>query len=195
MSVVSPPGSRQDELELLIREARARQLRRRLGIAALVALVAGAALGIHAIVGGKSRATVSATQRGAPVAAKGRRCGIRVKGARILQGGRTVYREPGHLVNPDGGPPAAVQCSGPSVWVVWVNGAAMSQEAYVGVRSRDAGHTWRLVFSESYFGVKAPHELDAYFGPWKLGGPRTAYFTGSCPACSLSASRQGTVSL
>jgi hypothetical protein len=69
----------------------------------------------------------------------------------------------------------------------------MMQEAYVGARSVDHGRTWKLVFSERFFGVKAPHELDSYMGPWILRG-RVAYFTGSCPACSSTTS-VGTVSL
>jgi len=42
--------------------------------------------------------------------------------------------------------------------------------------------------------VKAPHALDAYFGPWTLRGPEVAYFVGSCPACSAG-TLEGTVSL
>jgi photosystem II stability/assembly factor-like uncharacterized protein len=76
---------------------------------------------------------------------------------------------------------------------VWDNGAASSQEGYVGARSSDGGHTWRLVFAESYFGVNAPHELDSYLGPWTLGGPRAAFFTGWCPVCGRYPS--GTTSL
>jgi hypothetical protein len=94
-----------------------------------------------------------------------------------------VYREPGRYVNPNGGPGAAIQCSGQTIWAVWDNGAGMSQEAYVGARSADGGRSWRLVFSEPEFGVKAPHELDAYLGAWTLHGSRDAYFTGTCPAC------------
>ena len=62
-------------------------------------------------------------------------------------------------------------------------GAASSQEAYVLVRSADDGRTWRLVASESYFGVNAPHEFDSYSGPWTIAGAKNAYFVGSCPAC------------
>ena len=62
MSVLSPPEPREDELELLIREARARQRRRR--VVAVAAVAAGAAVGLSvwaALPGGKrsepSRAT------------------------------------------------------------------------------------------------------------------------------------------
>jgi len=69
-------------------------------------------------------------------------------------------------------------------------GAAMSQEAYIVVRSGDGGRTWRLVASEPYFGVHAPFEFDSYSGPWTISGAQKAYFTGACPACN-----SGTVSL
>ncbi|MFZ0341759.1 MAG: hypothetical protein WAL31_05440 [Gaiellaceae bacterium] len=86
--------------------------------------------------------------------------------------------------------PSQVQCSASAIWVIWFNGAGMSQEAYVGVRSIDRGRTWKLVFAENSFVVKAPHRLDAYLGAWTLRGRRDAYFTGTCPACGF-----GTVSL
>jgi hypothetical protein len=95
-------------------------------------------------------------------------------------------------VHPNGGPGAEIQCSGPTIWAVFFNGAGMSQEAYFGVRSADAGRTWRRVFSEGMFGPKAPHHLDAELGVWTLHGPRDAYFTGTCPACGDGL---GTVSL
>lgn len=67
MSVVSPPEQpRPDELELLIPEARARQRRRRLGAAALLALAAGTALAVYAIVPAGHRA--ARTDHGAPAA-------------------------------------------------------------------------------------------------------------------------------
>lgn len=122
-------------------------------------------------------------------------CGVTIKGARVLDGsGRSVYREPGHWTHPNGGPPPVVQCSGSTVWVVWLQGAAMMHQAYVGARSGDGGRTWHLVFADSFFGVTAPHQLDPYFGPWTLAGPRNAYFVGSCPACSAG-TRNGTVDL
>jgi hypothetical protein len=114
-----------------------------------------------------------------------------VKGTRILgPSGQTVYREPGKWAHPRR-VPSEVQCSGSTVWVVWIDGVGMSQQAYVGARSGEGGQTWHLVFAESYFGVKAPHWLGSYLGPWTLRGTRDAYFAGSCPACALS----GTVSL
>jgi hypothetical protein len=48
MSVVAPPPK--DELELLIREARARQRKRWIGRAGLLALAAGLALAVSALV-------------------------------------------------------------------------------------------------------------------------------------------------
>jgi hypothetical protein len=79
-----------------------------------------------------------------------------------------------------------MECSGSTVWVVFFNGVAASQEGYFGVRSGDGGHSWRVVFAERYFGVKAPHQLvTGYLGPWTLDGPRTAYFVGDCVACGF----------
>jgi hypothetical protein len=142
-------------------------------------------------VGRGSPGTVRSGAGSSPAVNGGSRCGVRSQGVRLLDAsGRTVYREPGHYVHPKGGPGAAVQCSGSTIWAVWDNGAGMSQEAYVGARSGDDGHTWHLVLSEPLFGVKAPHELDSYLGVWTLHGSRDAYFTGSCPACGW-----GTVSL
>ena len=77
-----------------------------------------------------------------------------------------------------------IECSGSTVWIVFFNGVAASQEAYFGVRSGDAGHSWRVVFAERFFNAKAPHQLvTGYLGPWTLAGPREAYFTGMCVAC------------
>jgi hypothetical protein len=99
--------------------------------------------------------------------------------------GRTVYTDPGYQAVTH-----ELRCSGRTVWVMFHGGAASSQEAYVLVRSGDGGRTWKLVASESYFGVKAPHEFDAYSGPWTIAGASSAYFVGLCPACG-----RGTVSL
>jgi hypothetical protein len=191
MSVVAPPP--QDELEALIREARARQRRRWLGAAAVVALLAGAALGLNAILAGGAP---SRSESGGPASSVRTvdACGVRGLGVRILdRSGRTLYREPGHYVHPNAGFPT-IRCSGSTIWGVWFNGVGMMKEAYVGARSLDAGHTWKLVFSEPFFGVKAPHALDSYLGVWRLGGSRDAYFTGSCPACDYG-KVQGTISL
>jgi hypothetical protein len=186
-----PPSS--DELEALIREARTRQRKRWLGAAVCVALFAGAALAAHSIAaGGSSDGTRD--DRGRTAVKSAKECGIRVAGPRILgSGGRTVYREPiRHEIHPNS-IPSQVRCSASAIWVVWHNGVAASQESYVGARSVDRGRTWKLVFAERFFGVKAPHELDAYMGPWSLRG-HVAYFMGSCPACSTT-TLQGTISL
>jgi hypothetical protein len=179
-----------DELEALIREARARQRKRWLAASAVVAIVAGAVVAVYSIVGG---GRVNASHPGVPIpaAATGKGCGVRGLGVRILStGGRTLYREPGRYTHPNRGFPT-IRCSGSTIWAVWFNGAGTMKEAYVGARSLDAGHTWKLVFSEPFFGVKAPHALDAYMGPWTLRG-RIAYFTGWCPACGTGT---GTTSL
>lgn len=113
-------------------------------------------------------------------------CPVHVVGKRIVNGaGRTVYTDPGYASYGH-----EIHCAGRTVWVMFHGGAASSQEAYVLARSGDGGRTWRLVAAERYFGVKAPHELDAYSGPWTIAGERKAYFTGWCPACGY-----GTVSL
>lgn len=180
MSVVSPPP--QDELELLIREARARQRKRWLGAAVAVAVLAGGALAVFSIAGGGSRSASSAG--GGPAAVRvTRTCGIRVAGPRILGAdGRAVYREPVPRgeVHPNF-IPSQVRCSGSAIWVVWFNGAGMMHEDYVGARSLDRGRTWHVVFAQQP-GVHS-RALDAEIGPWTLGGPRAAYVVGTCPAC------------
>jgi hypothetical protein len=114
-------------------------------------------------------------------------CPVHVVGKRIVDDrGKTVYRDPGYQVVA-----AQLKCSGRTVWVLFHGGAASSQEAYLGVRSGDGGHTWKLLLSESYFGVKAPFTIDSYSGPWTIVGENAAYFVGWCPACAL----YGTVSL
>jgi hypothetical protein len=96
-----------------------------------------------------------------------------------------VYRSPGYRVAA-----AQVKCSGRTVWVLFHGGGESSQEAYVGVRSGDAGRTWKLLLAEPYFGIKAPFTIDSYSGPWTIVGENNAYFVGWCPACGY-----GTVSL
>jgi hypothetical protein len=187
-----PPAH--DQLEALIREARARQRKRWLGAVAVIAVLAGAALAVDSIV--PSRSSNTAPSEGGPsVAVKsGNACRIRVSDERVIGGGgRTLYREPGDWT-PNYPHPSVVRCSGSTIWVVWDNGAASSQEGYVGARSGNAGRTWKLVFAESYFGVNAPHELDSYLGPWTLHND-SAYFTGWCPACGGPKTVSGTTSL
>jgi hypothetical protein len=113
-------------------------------------------------------------------------CPVHVVGKRIVdKSGHTVYRSPGYRVLS-----AQVKCAGGTVWVLFHGGAAMSQEAYLGVRSGDGGRTWKLLLSEPYFGVRAPFTIDSYSGPWTIVGQNAAYFVGWCPACG-----SGTVSL
>lgn len=187
MSVLSPPPAnphRSDDLEALIKEARERQFRRRLLLSAVaLAVAAGTALAISAVVsgGGRTAAIRQGNGANAPAALDNSPCGVRVAGARIVSGsGSVVYREPGTWTHPAG----QVVCSGATVWAVFDNGAASNQEGYVGAVSANHGRTWRLVFAEGYFGVNAPHMLDSYLGPFKLRGPHVAYFSGWCPACS-----------
>ena len=187
MSVVSPPPvipPKHDELEALVREARARQRKRWLGTAALIALLAGGALVAHSIASGGRTNAAHARSKGAPVKAT-QECGIQVAGTRIRRNGARVYRDPS---------PAAmsstVRCSGQAIWVVFVNGVGMMHEEYVGVRSADRGRTWHVVFAQQP-GLPSRRGIDAEVGPWTLAGPRAAYFVGSCPACR----GLGTVSL
>lgn len=172
MRVVAPPP--RDEPELLIREARSRQLRRRVAAAAVVAGTGVAAFAIYGALSGGSSAGAGRTARGVPASSS--TCGVRVAGTRILRRGVRVYRDPSPVAMS-----STVRCSGQAIWVVFVNGVGMMHEEYVGVRSADRGRTWHVVFAQQP-GVRA-HGLDAEVGAWTLAGPRAAYFVGSCPAC------------
>lgn len=194
MSVVAPPEPpRPDELEALIREARARQRRRRLTVGVLVAVAAAAGLSLQSIFSGTAPAPRSPADSSRAAQTSEPCRGVRVAGRRIYYGGRVVYTaySAPHYRPVGRGPGHEVQCSGSTVWVVFDNGGLASQGNYVGVRSADHGRSWRTVFAEGYFGVKAPHLLvTGYLGPWTLDGPRSAYFVGECVACGY-----GTVSL
>src|SRR6266516_4651538 len=145
MSVLSPPEHREDELELLIREARARQRKRRLGAAAFVAALVGAALGIHSIVTATHTSSSVAAGRGTRAATTGTRCGFRVVGTQVLASdGSVAYREPSKSAMWH-----ELRCSGSAVWVVFVNGVGMSHGEYIGARSLDRGRTWRVAFAQS----------------------------------------------
>ena len=113
-------------------------------------------------------------------------CPVHLVGKRIENAaGHVVYRYPGNFV-----PHAEIRCSGRVVWVLLHGGVASSQELYLGLRSADGGRTLRLLLAEAYFGIKAPHTIDSYSGPWTIVGVNAAYFVGWCPACG-----RGTVSL
>ena len=161
-------------LDPLIAEAKRRARKRYLaGLA--IALAAAGAVAAYSVARESRPARDSI-----PAGATGAACGVRGVGARILSpDGKTLYRSP---AAPMSGFPA-IQCSGSAVWAVWIGGAGMMQEEYFGARSLDGGRTWRPVFTEREFQLKAPHQLDSYFGVWILRGPN-AYFVGSCPACS-----------
>jgi hypothetical protein len=119
-------------------------------------------------------------------AALTRECPDRVVGKRVVDAhGHTVFRYPGRHDFA-----AELKCSGSTVWVLFHGGVAASQEAYLGVRSGDAGRTWKRLLAESYFGIDAPFSIDSYSGPWTIVGEKSAYFVGWCPACGY-----GTVSL
>lgn len=184
MAIASPPRPpNQDELDALVREARARQRQRRIVIASLIALVAGAAIAIYSTLGPGDRSPAS-NHGPSSAASSSSPCRIRIVGTRILdRTGGTLYRDPVKVAVTH-----QTRCSGSTVWVVFVNGWGMMHEEYVGVRSGDGGRTWRLVFA---LGVHAPYGIDAEVGTWRLDGPRSAYFVGLCPACRGA----GTVSL
>jgi hypothetical protein len=123
---------------------------------------------------------VAGLARGGAVGqASARGCPVRAVGKRLVDRHRqTVYRYPGYRV-----PGAQVKCSGETVWVLFHGGGEMSQEAYLGVRSGNAGRTWKRLLAEPYFGIKAPFAIDSYSGPWTIAGEKRAYFVGWCPAC------------
>jgi hypothetical protein len=186
MSVLSPPEPREDELELLIREARARQRRRWVGAAALVAVLAGTVLGIRSIANAKHASSPVATGGGTRAATTGTHCGFRVAGTRVLASdGSVAYRDPSKSAMWH-----ELRCSGTAVWVVFVNGVGMSHEDYVGARSLDRGRTWRVVLADR----PGSYGIGAEVGAWTLRGSRAAYFLGTCPACSAGKAF-GTVSL
>jgi len=173
MTVVAPTP--QDESELLIREARARQRQRRVMAAVVVAGMALVAFAIYgALSGGSKRHAEGAGDGGATSSSS---CGIRVDGTRVLRNGGLVYRDPAPVAMS-----STVRCSGSAIWVLFVNGVGMMHEEYVGVRSGDGGRTWRIVFAQQP-GLPSHRGIDAEVGPWTLSGPRTAYFVGTCPAC------------
>jgi hypothetical protein len=186
MSVLSPPEPRQDEVELLIREARERQRRRWVAAAALAAALTGTVLGIRSMTTAEHESTPVATGGGTRPASTGADCGFRVAGTRVLASdGSVAYREPSKSAMWH-----ELQCSGSAVWVVFVNGVGMSHEDYVGARSVDRGRTWRVVLADR----PGSYGVGAEVGAWTLRGPRSAYFLGTCPACSAGKAF-GTVAL
>jgi hypothetical protein len=189
-TLAQPPASpEQHELEAVIREARARQRKRQLGAAALVAVVAGTVLAIHSIATGTHPSPAVAGAGGAAVTGSGYECGVRVVGTRIFDGeGTLAYRDPSKSAMWH-----ELQCSGTTVWVIFGNGVGTMHEEYVGVRSLDRGRTWRVAFAENP-GVHPRYGVGAEVGPWRLVGRRAAYFVGTCPACG-NGRTTGTVSL
>lgn len=189
MSVLFPPP--QDELELLIREAPARQRRRRLaGAAALIAALAGTALAVHAVTSGNG-SRVSAGARGSvPAATSGSRCGARIEGTTkiVTQSGDVAYHDPYQGAMWHG-----LRCSGATVWAVFVNGIGTNVESYVGVRSLDGGRTWRVAFAQDPR-IRKTYSIGPELGTWTLHGPHAAYFLGTCGPCSVGKA-YGTVSL
>jgi hypothetical protein len=179
-----PPSS--DELEALIREARARQRKRWVGAAAIVAVLAGASLGIHSIATGTHAKSSVAARGGTQAAATGPHCGFRVAGTRVLASdGSVAYRDPSKSAMWH-----ELQCSGSAVWVVFVNRVGMMHEEYVGARSLDRGRTWRVVLADR----PGSYGIGAEVGAWTLRGSHAAYFLATCPACSVGKAF-GTVSL
>jgi hypothetical protein len=180
LSVVAPPPvvpREPDELEALIREARARQRRRQLIGASVAGVAAAVALGVNGLTAGGQGTTRG---HGTPPAAvkSGSACGVRGLGIRLLgRDGRTLYRELGRWAHPNRGYPSTIRCSGPSVWAVFVDGEAAPGEGAFAVHSSDRGRTWRPVFTAWEGIVNAPHSFDPYLGAWTLTS-KAAYFVG-----------------
>lgn len=191
MSVVAPPEPpRPDELELLIREARARQLRRRLGAVAVVAVLLGTSVATYAIFAGSGeRSTTGGLGAGRAATPSSSRCGVRVRGPNVFRDGRIVFRD--RVASPMS---HEIRCSGSTVWAVFVNGIGTNVESYVGARSGDRGRTWRVAFGQNYQGLRADRGLGPELGAWTLSGSRAAYFIGWCGPCSVSG-RFGTADL
>lgn len=171
-----PPAH--DELEALIREARARQRRRWFLAAAAILLAAGVSVGIYSAISGGRPVRTGVIGRSGPVVSSPE-CHVRIAGPTIVQRGQVVYREPS--------PEAmwsSVHCSGSTIWALFVNSVGMMHQGYVGVRSLDSGRSWRVVLAQDSR-ARAKYGMGAEVGPWTLHGTRAAYFVGTCPACSL----------
>ncbi len=132
--VFSQPGSLFLVLSPRLCEHRLMMRRSMLLVLVCVAVLSGCSGSHHISVTG-TRSSSHATPEGgkAPVAQHGHSCAVRVIGARILdQSGHVLYRDPGgfgthpHLHQ--------VRCSGPTIWVVFNNGA--------GIRRRPVGRCW-----------------------------------------------------
>ena len=105
----------------------------------------------------------------------GTRCGYRVTGTEVLTSdGAVAYRDPSKAAMWH-----QLKCSGPAVWVVFVNGVGMMHEEYIVARSVDRGRTWRRVLTDA----PGQYSIGAEVGVWTLQGSRKAYFVGACPAC------------
>jgi photosystem II stability/assembly factor-like uncharacterized protein len=81
-----------------------------------------------------------------------------------------------------------VQCTGSSIWALFLGGGAAGSQGYAAYASGDAGATWRpavvapiLAGSDPAFHGVA--RLDNYPGPFAAVTPAEAVFLGQCPAC------------
>lgn len=92
MSVIAPPP--QDELELLIRDARARQRRRWLVGATLVAALAGVSIGMSALLGSGTR---KSTQASNPRPAISEQCQANQLSVSLVRSGAVLGEEGGLL--------------------------------------------------------------------------------------------------
>ena len=80
---------------------------------------------------------------------------------------------------------ATLRCSGNTAWVLFVGGAAMNQQEYLGERTLDAGATWQTLLSDPFFPISSPttSRIDAYSGPFAVASSLDAGFLGLCPVC------------
>ncbi len=80
---------------------------------------------------------------------------------------------------------ATLRCSGDTAWVLFIGGAAMNQEAYLGERTLDGGAHWQTLLSDPFFPSlpKGTIPIDAYSGPFAVASSRDAGFLGWCGPC------------
>jgi Domain of unknown function (DUF4232) len=119
--IAPPKAPSQDELELLIKEARARQLRRRVLGAAGVAIAAAIGLSVHAYVTGGAVNTVAPANAGR---ASGPLCRESQLSATTFLGGATGSELGGARITNAGAAACALPSAPPLVRIFW-QGAAM----------------------------------------------------------------------
>lgn len=95
-----------------------------------------------------------------------------------------VHAGPNNATN--SGYAASLRCDGATVWVLWVGGAGLGNQAYLVDRTLDGGAHWKSVLGNQYFPMPAGVAfIDAYSGPFAAAGGTAAGFIGFCPACGV----------